>query len=131
MSAKLHAAASVTPPVSGRVYVRATVASQERIQIPDEWRGGWVTFTAEGEDVYIVFGDSTVAALETSTSTLTGDDLDTPDVDACEFVPKGTSLHVDLRNIAEGVTHFSHISVTGGGGYLRMRRSDNTQDIQT
>lgn len=126
MSAESAKAAAVTPPVAEaqNVIVRATVTSAERIQIPDAWRKVGVTLQAEGADVYVIFGDSTVAADNTATSTLTGEEVTAYDGGECIMIPDGSERYCDLSQIDRHgqAVYLSHIA-SATGGYVRVWRS--------
>lgn len=115
-------AAAVTPPVPGsNIIVRASVASAERIKIPDAWRRGWVTIEADGVDVYFGFGGSTVAVDSTGTTTLSSEEVSAYDGGECSKIPSGAEKAVDLSQIQPVIQdlYISHVE-SGTGGYFRM-----------
>lgn len=126
MSAESAKAAAVTPPVAAaqNVIVRSAVTSAERIQIPDAWRKAGITIQADGADVYVLLGDSTVAADSTATSTLTSEEVTAYDGGECVKIPDGSERYCDLSQIDRHgqAIYLSHIA-SATGGYVRVWRS--------
>lgn len=114
--APCEAAASTT----AGVHVLATVASTTRIKIPANWFDKYVTFQAQGLDVFLAFGGSGVTVSLTSVSTVSSEEMTSLATNAY-LLPAGQERNFRFQRAAaqEGVTHFAHIS-TGTSGFLRM-----------
>ncbi len=123
MSALETAAMSVTPPVAGKnTWVRTTVTSQERAEIPAEWRGAYLTIHADGEAVYFCMGSSTVAAVVADRTTLTSGAYAAHAAGECVKIEAGQKEHIDMNMVSASVTHWSHISPSVNG-VVRIVRS--------
>lgn len=133
MSILLNAAASITPPVQEQnVVVLGTTTSSVARAIPTmflrEEKGiyvaEWLDLVADGDDIYIAFGDSSIVVDETAVSTIASDGVVTFDGDECIKIPSGQSVSFDMRMVG-GVDTITHFAIKGGsgGGYLRMQRT--------
>lgn len=102
------------------VHVLATVASTTRIQIPANWFDKFVTFQAQGLDVFLAFGGSGVTVSLTSVSTVSSEVMTSVATNAY-MIPAGQERNFRFQRSAatEGCTHFAHIS-SGTTGFLRM-----------
>lgn len=111
MSADLNSAACVAPPVG--VFTRDTVTTAERVELSDAMRNGWITMAALTQDVWVLFGDSTVVSEDDGTPSVLTSEV--PAIsDEGWRIPAGEERHFDLRKRGD-VTHFSHISAATGG----------------
>jgi hypothetical protein len=98
-------------------HARATVSTSERLLIPDDMRGKFCTFTAEGTDVWIRFGTSdTLAVSRTAVSTVSSEVLTADTTAAHVHIPSGTTMSFRLQ---AGWTRLAHIS-TATSGYFRF-----------
>lgn len=124
MSAIVHTALSVTPPVQEKnVAVFATTAASAPKMIPLTWRTGYLTVEADGDYVYIAFGPSTVAVDETAVTTFDAAGAEpTFQGDECSKVESGQTRDFDLRNLPTWATHFA-LKSSGTTGYVRLTRS--------
>jgi hypothetical protein len=129
MSADMNRAASVTPPVVGKnLWVLAGTASSRSIQIPDEWRGQYLTLHAEGDDFWFSFSlDAGATASATDATGVAGSPLVFGAFGTeTERVVSGTKCNVDLsmirRKPGEDNIYFNVIA-TGTAGLLRITRS--------
>lgn len=111
---------------TGPAHAVATVASSTRLAIPDAWDDRFVDFCAEGLDVWVRFGGSTVAVSKTAVSTVAAEAMTEDATTAHLHIPAGTSKPVLIRKNkamtctgTPNQTHLAHIS-TGTTGYLRM-----------
>lgn len=121
-SVDISSAASVTPPRAGKVYARTSAVVAELIQLPEDIEGArWITLQADGEDIYVLFGDSSVVASITDRSSLSAD-VPQDDVNVCIVIPAGQERSFDLRK-RRTLTHFSHISPTANGAVRFWRSS--------
>ncbi len=103
-------AADVSPPVEGSVFVVVTDTTSARVDIT-AFKGDWITLQADGgEDVYILFGGSSVVAEALATS---GDTRSAR-------IPAGQDREFSL----EKNTSYTHMAyVAGATGLLRYWRS--------
>ena len=114
---------SVTPPVQeDNLRVVAGTASSQWVTIPDEWREGYITIKAEGDDFHIAFGASGLTVDETATSTMSGNAFTAFDGDEADFLPAKGVLDVDGRKLKKGTVAFAWKG-TGTAGYLRITRT--------
>lgn len=111
----------VIAPTEGSVYSRSNVATAERVTVPDEWIGRYVTIEAFAQDVYILFGDGSVTATVDTRNAKTGEAMNKADgISWC--VAAGTRLsvivrprYVDSAGISHAVTSMSFISAAATG----------------
>jgi hypothetical protein len=120
MSALANAAASVTPPQSGKnVYVIPGTASSAAHLVPTACRKAYVVLEADGDTFYVAFGPSTLTVDETDTTTMA---LVPTLGSECVKIADGESKQFDLNLLADTSTHIV-IKGTGTSGYLRITRS--------
>lgn len=100
-----------------RQHSLATNGSSQRIAIPTEWRGRAVSFTAQGQDCFLSFGDSNVAASGTNVSTVATEVL-TAVNDVSEYLPAGVTKRWRIPVSTALCTHFAFIGAAGG--FLRF-----------
>lgn len=88
-------AANVAPPLAydatkpgSGVYCRANTASSVRYTIPTTWKSNYVTIGSKGDDIYVLFGGSTVAITLPQVSSLASEDL-TPSAATGYYIPAG------------------------------------------
>lgn len=124
MSALVHGALSVTPPVQGAnlMVINGTTAGAAH-KIPPTWRDAYWTMEADGDRFFVAFGDSTVAADSGSQSTIDADGVITFGGDECVSIPDGQEKPYDLRNLSPSVTHFAVRTEVTDDVSLRITRS--------
>lgn len=94
-------------------YARDTVTGAELIVIPATFTKDFIDFHAEGQDVYLRFGDIGVAdPAIAARSGLDGSGNLSLDGQECLRVPADHTISVRVRSSS---THFKHISAAGGG----------------
>jgi hypothetical protein len=121
MSALLHTAASITPPVLGRnIWRLPGTAASQRVNIPEEWRDCYLTFKAVGDTFHLAFGKSDVACVIATASSIAGEVItqSTPS----DRIADGGKEDYDMRQCAADVTDFAFIG-TGTAGYLLITRT--------
>jgi hypothetical protein len=127
MSADMNRAASVTPPVVGKnLWVLAGTASSRSIQIPDEWRGQYLTLHAEGDDFWFSFSFDAATASATDPTAVAGSPLEFGAFGTeTERVIADTKISVDLSMIRQkkGRDLYFNVIATGTAGLLRITRS--------
>lgn len=101
-SAALVAAAEVKPPEEGNVRVVSITTTSAATAIDAGFYGRQITFQAQTEDVFIVFGDSAAEADNTATS---GDTR-------CAVIPSGQERSYFLRRNSD-ITHFAAETASG------------------
>lgn len=108
-------------PTEAGVYARDNVATAELCEVPDNWKGRFVTIQAIGQDVYILFGDSGVVAAVATRSGKSTNALTRAD-GASWVIPAGQSISRRVpkryKNAAGAdleVSHFSFISSAASG----------------
>lgn len=119
MSALSNAAAVVTPPQSGKnVYAVAVTTSSVAHTLPTACKKGYLTLQADGGDIYVAFGPSTLTIDETTTTTMA---LEPSLTSECAKIPDGTSLSVQASMLHVDSTH---IVLKGSAACtLRLTRS--------
>jgi hypothetical protein len=121
MSALLHTAASVTPPVLGRnVWRLAGTAASQRVNIPEEWRNAYLTIEAVGDTFHLAFGKADVACVIATASSIASEVITQSTPSA--RIANGTAKEYDMRMCDDDVTDFAFIG-TGTAGYLLITRS--------
>ena len=108
-------------PTEGGVYARNNVATAELCEVPEEWKGRFVTFQAISQDVYILFGDSGVVAAVATRSGKSTNALTRAD-GASWVIPAGQSLsrrvpktYRNAAGVYADTSHFSFISAAASG----------------
>jgi hypothetical protein len=101
-------AAKVRPPLEGNIRVVAITTTSAATDI-SEFAGQYVTFQAQGGDVFIVFADSGAVADNTAT---TGDTR-------CAMIPVGTSK--DFFLIDARLSAFTHFAAETASGTATLR----------
>ncbi len=100
MSSKTSKAASVTPPVAEHQIVLGGNTTAQRVKIPGAYKG-YVKVQANGVNVGVLFGDASVAADITATSTIDGSfEVTDFGTGACDYIGDGDKEHYDLANLA-------------------------------
>lgn len=112
--------AAIPAPESGNVYTFATATSSQSYIIPDEWKGTYVTFQADGEDIDIVFGGDSVSATLNQIGSVTSNVM-TPNAASGIKIPAGQHRAFVVPNRLD-VTRFAVIS-GGTSGFWRAYRS--------
>lgn len=125
-------AAAITPPYSGKnTIVLASATSSARLKFPASWRRSIVTIQADGVDVYVCFGDTTVTAVIAGATTLTSEAPSAHGTGECIKIPNGQEKHFDLALIDaknpgnandQHAIRLAHIE-SATGGYVRIYRS--------
>ncbi len=103
-----------SPPTT--VYARATVTSSERLTLPADCIGKYVSFEAEGQDIWIVFGAGALTASKTAVSSL-GGTTPAAATNGTWLIPAGQTRR--WRIPTKGVTDLAHIS-GATTGFLRI-----------
>lgn len=100
-------------PVSGYVFCRAASTTSVPYEIPAAWKGRDIIITANGANLYVVFGTSaSVTAVADQVSTLATAAL-TAHASTCARIPENGALKVNvpLKNDAgTAITHFAVIA---------------------
>lgn len=117
---------TIMMPTESGVYSRNNVATAELCEVPDEWKGRYVTIQAFSTDVHILFGDSGVVATTATRSGKSTNALTRSD-SVSWTIPAGQSISRKVpkfyKNTAGAdlvVDHFSFISTAASGHWQAM-----------
>lgn len=124
---------NVAPPISGSgvsnratqrhgVLRLATSASSQRVNIPDAWKGRFVTFQAVGLPVQILFGGAALSVTADQVSAVATEDA-TLNAASGYTIPEGQERPWRIPDNAS-VTDFAFIS-TGTTGFLEAYPSSS------
>lgn len=91
-------------------------ASSAATAIPSDWYGSQVTFQFYGEEIWLLFGDSSVAAAVSATSGDTRSAHYAADTQVSFFLPKNLKDDGGVD-----VTHFAHIAASTSGYIVAWR----------
>lgn len=129
MSADLHNAATITPPISGGdgLVVIASSATAAVFRIPDDWLKSWITVEPDGCDCYFAFTlDSTLAVDGTDVTTLSSGAIDTHGTAEGVKAADGVAKHFDLGKLPRldggQAWYLAHVESVGSA-YLRVTKS--------
>lgn len=134
MSNLVNKAASITPPVKGKnLWVLASSATTQKIEVPASWYKNQITFQADGVDFYIVFGEeSTLDVDQAAASTVTSEAFASFEGSEGWKVPSGQEVTVDMTMVAMEATEnaspsskkfYFAVDALATGGWLRILRS--------
>lgn len=99
----------------GVPHARNTVTTSERLSIPEDMRGQFCVFMAEGQDVWIRFGTAAdLAVSRTARSTESSEALTADTTAAHLHVPKESMVSIRLQS---GWTRMAHVSAATGGAF--------------
>lgn len=122
MSGNHPQGSSINMPLEGGIYSRNTVATAELCEVPDNWKGRYVTIQAFVLDVQVLFGDSGVVATVATRSAKSTNALVKAD-GVSWTIPAGQSIsrrvpgsYKNAAGACLDVTHFSFVS-TGTSGH--------------
>lgn len=104
----------------GIPYALATVTSAERVALPSGLGpgDGHVWWSAEGEDVFVRFGDDEVTVAADGVSTVTDGAITDAGDDVAHLHLVAGAAPI-MPKLPAGATHFAHISAATGG-FLRF-----------
>jgi hypothetical protein len=110
------------------VLVRATVATHERLEIPETWFDCYWTVQAKTSDVSILFGDDGVEAALAQASSVTSEVITLAATSGFTLIA-GALYTFRVKKVFNSnnvniVTHFSHIAADANG-YLNIYISQN------
>ena len=105
----------VGPSASADVHALDVSTTEQRVQLPDEWKRRVVSFYAVDATVYIRLGDSTVTVDPASRTTVASEVMTAP-ADAPHLeVPPGAEARIWVSDA------FTHAAIEAdGAGVLRM-----------
>lgn len=96
----LTRAAEVTPPVSGQNIWGLDaddVTPAVWFAVPDAWKNSYLTFEADGEDFYIVFGDENLSTVSATAKSTYGSNAITAIGSVAFKVKDGTTKDLDMK----------------------------------
>lgn len=129
MSADLHNAAAVTPPVSGtdHLVVLASSATAAVFQIPQDWLRSWITVEGDGCDVYHAFTkDSSLTLDDTATTTLVSNAISSHGTGEAAKAKEDVPKHYDLSKLPRlngGEEWYLAHKESAGSAYVRITKS--------
>ena len=117
-------AEAVTPPYeSNTVIVLSGNTTAQRIKIPDAWRKEYVKIKAVGVNVAVLFGDGSVAA-DISGTTSVALEVPTLDGDSSDYIADGSGESYDLGQITPTAKDvYLSIDADATAGTIVIRRT--------
>lgn len=125
-------AAGLTPPCGGKnIIVLDSATSSARLKLPASWRTSIITVQADGVDVYVAFGGTSITASQTAVTTLSSEAPSAHAAGVSYKIPNGQERNFDMTLIGCDnpgnanqlhAVRMAHIE-SAAGGWVRVYRS--------